>query len=306
MDWDNLRYFLELARTGKLVTAARRLRVDQATVSRRVQALEKEVSATLFVRTPAGMEMTDAGQLLLADVQAMEVAALRIEGVTGGAEDQFAGTVRVGTTEGFGSAILAPHLGTFAGQHASLSIELVAVSAVVNISRREADIVISLERPNRGPFVVTKLCDYVLRLYGSEAYLSKHSPIETAADLKQHALIGYLDDLLYSKQLQFVSEIDPPERFTLRSTSVVAQLNAAAAGAGLCVLPAFLADRDPRLKALIPDKLVFQRTFWMSMPEEVRQLPRMRATWAFLREVVAQERGCLMPPPKEILAGPER
>lgn len=297
MDWDNLRYFLELARTGKLVTAARRLRVDQATVSRRVQALEKEISATLFVRTPAGMELTDAGQLLLADAQAMEAAALRIEGVTGGTEDQFAGTVRVGTTEGFGSTILAPHLGIFAATHANLSIELVAVSAVVNISRREADIVISLERPSRGPFVVTKLCDYVLRLYGSEAYLSKHSPIKTVADLKQHTLIGYLDDLLYSKQLQFVSEIDPPERFTLRSTSVVAQLNAAAAGAGLCVLPAFLADQNPRLKALIPDQLAFQRTFWMSMPEEVRQLPRMRATWAFLREVVALEHACLMPPP---------
>lgn len=295
MDWDYFHFFLELARTGRLTTAARRLEVDQATVSRRVQALEKKLGATLFVRTSAGMELTEAGRNLLPDAEAMEAAASRILGVTDELAGQLAGVVRVGTTEGFGSSVLAPHLGTFAARHPHLTIDLVAVSAVVNISRREADIVISLERPTRGPFVVTKLCEYVLRLYGSDAYLASHPPLESLADLKHHSLIGYVDDLLFSKQLQFINEIEPPERFTLRSTSVIAQLNATAAGAGLCVLPAFLADSNPQLRHLLADQVVFHRAFWMSMPEEVRQLARMRATWDFLREVVSRERSVLQP-----------
>ncbi|RCW68544.1 LysR family transcriptional regulator [Pseudorhodoferax soli] len=295
MDWDHLRFFLELARTGKLVTAARRLEVDQATVSRRIQALEKRLGTALFLRTSSGMELSEAGQRLLPDAQVIEAAAGRVLGLSGGPGDGLAGAVRVGTTEGFGATVLAPQLGAFAARHPHLSIDLVAVSAVVSISRREADIVISLERPLRGPFVVTKLCEYVLRLYGSQTYLGRHPKLRRVADLEHHTLIGYVDDLLFSKQLQFVNEIQPRERFALRSTSVVAQLNAAAAGVGLCVLPAFLADRCPELKPVLSSQLRFHRTFWMSMPEEVKQLSRMRATWDFLRDVVARQQELLVP-----------
>lgn len=100
--------------------------------------------------------------------------------------------------------------------------------------------------------------------------------------------------MLFSKQLQFINEIEPPERFTLRSTSVVAQLNAAAADGGLAVLPAFLADREPRLKRVLEKEVSFRRTFWISMPEEIKQVARIRATWNFLREAVAAERALLL------------
>lgn len=294
MDWDLLRYFLELARTGRLTAAARRLGVDHTTVSRRVQALEKKLGATLFVRTSSGMELTEEGRLLLPDAETMEAAASRVQGHAEQPANELSGVVRIGATEGFGSAVLAPHLASFAAAHPRLTIDLVAVSAVVSISRREADIVISLERPRRGPFVVTKLCDYVLLLYGARSYLSHHPALQSLQDLKHHSLIGYVDDLLFSKQLQFINEIEPPERFTLRSTSVMAQLNAAAAGGGLSVLPAFLADREPRLQPVLKQEVRFQRAFWMSMPEEVKQVPRIRKTWEFLREVIQAEQALLM------------
>lgn len=294
MDWDLLRYFLELARTGRLTAAARRLEVDHTTVSRRVQALEKKLGATLFVRTSSGMALTDEGRLLLPEAEAMEAAASRVQGHAEQPANELSGVVRIGATEGFGSAVLAPHLASFAATHPHLTIDLVAVSAVVSISRREADIVISLERPRRGPFVVTKLCDYVLLLYGAKSYLENCPPLNSLHDLKHHSLIGYLDDLLFSKQLQFINEIEPPERFTLRSTSVMAQLNAAAAGGGLSVLPAFLADREPRLAPVLEQEVRFQRTFWMSMPEEVKQVPRIRKTWDYLREVIGAEQALLL------------
>ena len=294
MDWDLLRYFLELTRTGRLTAAARRLEVDHTTVSRRVQALEKKLGATLFVRTSSGMALTDEGRLLLPDAEAMEAAASRVQGHAEQPANELSGVVRIGATEGFGSAVLAPYLASLAAKHPHLTIDLVAVSAVVSISRREADIVISLERPRRGPFVVTKLCDYVLLLYGAKSYLANCPPLNSLHDLKHHSLIGYLDDLLFSKQLQFINEIEPPERFTLRSTSVMAQLNAAAAGGGLSVLPAFLADREPRLEPVLEQEVRFQRTFWMSMPEEVKQVPRIRQTWDYLREVIEAEQSLLL------------
>lgn len=294
MDWDHYRYFLELARTGRLTSAARRLGVDQATVSRRVQNLEKQLNTTLFSRSASGMEMTEAAHDLMAHVEAMEAAQARIAGISPRPSDGLAGIVRVGATEGFGASILAPHLGAFASRYPQLTIDLIAVSAVVNISRREADIVISLERPKRGPFVVTKLCDYVLHIYGSRSYLASHPIPRAIGDLKQHALIGYMDDLLFSNQLQFFSDLETPQRFALRSTSVMAQISATASGAGLAILPAFLADRDPRLQPVLKSEVKVLRTFWMSMPEELRHLPRIRATWDFIRQAVDSESPTLL------------
>lgn len=297
MDWDNLRFFLELARTGRLLSAARRLEVDQATVSRRIQALEKQLGRSLFARSAAGMGLTDAGRELLASAEAMEAAAGTVQapGETGAGE--LAGVVRVGSTEGFGATILAPHLAMFAAAHPLLSIDLVAVPAIVSISRREADIVISLERPARGPYLVVQLCEYALRLYASEAYLAASPPLHTADDLREHPLIGYVDDLLFSKELRFLGEVRTAraaQRFTLRSTSVIAQMQAVAAGAGLAVLPVFLARTCVGLRPVLAHELRFTRKFWMSMPAEMRNQRRMRATWDSLRRLAEESREILM------------
>ena len=288
MDWDKLRFFLELARTGRLAGAARRLEVDQATVSRKIQSLEQELGRKLFSRTAAGMVLSEGGNALLRHAEAMEAAASGIEGLGDSGDGLLAGVVRVGSTEGFGSVVLAPRLGLFAADHPRLSIELVAVSAIVNISRREADIVIALERPARGPFLVTKLCDYGLQLYGARTYLERNRPPKDVDELRAHALIGYVDDLLFSKELRYLQDARHTQRFTLRSTSVMAQLEATRAGAGLAVLPAFLADRHADLVPVLAGEFSFTRTFWMSMPAEMKNLARMRATWDFLRSAGAQ------------------
>ncbi|MEO5737838.1 MAG: LysR substrate-binding domain-containing protein, partial [Variovorax sp.] len=194
----------------------------------------------------------------------------------------------------FGTIVLAPRLALFAGQHPKLVIDLLAMPRLVHLSRREADIVISLERPARGPVVVTKLTDYTLRLYASKQYLARHSAIKTREDLRGHTFISYVDDLLFSKELQYLDELYRPDAFALRSTSVLAQYQATAAGAGIAVLPAFIADRDKSLKPLLPTQANFTRTFWMSMPAETKHLARMRAVWEFLRETAAAQRDVLI------------
>lgn len=294
MDWDNLRYFLELARAGTLQSAARRLEVDHTTVARRIQALEKQVGAPLFSREAGGHRLTEAGRRLQPQVEAMENAFRSVESAAPPSHEGLAGVVRIGATEGFGTAILAPQLALFALAHPRLVIDLLALPRLVHLSRREADIVISLERPARGPVVVTKLSDYTLRLYASKGYLAKHGAIAAREDLRGHSFISYVDDLLFSKELQYLDELHKPDAFALRSTSILAQHAAVAAGAGIAVLPAFIAEGDASLCAVLPSQARFTRSFWMSMPAETKHLARMQAVWNFVKQTVEARRALLM------------
>lgn len=294
MDWDNLRYFLELSRAGKLTAAARRLGVDHTTVARRVQALEKSLDTQLFIRSAAGYQLTEAGRTLLPQAEAMESACAVIEQSRTDPLDNLSGLVRIGATEGYGSMMLAPQLAELTRRYPNLGVDLLAVPRMVHLSRHEADIVITLERPERGPFIITKLTDYVLKLYASVGYLEQHPPILTREDLRTHSFVSYIEDLLYSKELLYLDEIGKPHHIALRSTSILAQQEAAAAGAGMAILPAFSAGRDPRLSRVLSDEIEFSRTFWMLMPIELKDLARMRATWNFLREMAEQNRPRLM------------
>ena len=294
MDWDNLRFFLELARSGTLMSAARRLSVDHTTVARRIQALERQEGIALFSREADGHRLTEAGRRLLPKVEEMEIAFLEIESTAPGTDDGLSGLVRIGATEGFGTVVLAPYLALFAQQHPKLVIDLLAMSRLVHLSRREADIVISLERPVRGPAVVTKLTDYTLRLYASKRYLAEHKTISTREDLEGHTFVSYVDDLLFSKELQYLDELYRPEQFALRSTSIIAQYRAVVAGAGIAVLPAFIAEPDANLECVLPAQANFTRSFWMSMPEETKHYLRIRVVWDFLRTTVAEQKHVLL------------
>jgi len=295
VNWDDLRFFLEVSRTGRLVTAARRLEVDHTTVSRRITALETALGTPLFERAPTGYTMTEAGKKLLPHAEDMETACI---GVQRQADDQgrrgedLSGVVRVGATEGYGTVMLAPQLSRLVAQHPRLVIDLLAVPRVVNLSRREADIVITLERPTRGPFIVQKLTDYALCLYGAKSYLAAHPPIRNREDLDHHMFIGYVDDLLFSQELHYLDELCRPDRIGLRSTSILAQHRAIVAGAGIGVLPAFIASQDTSLQRILPAKAM-QRTFWMSMPVEIKHLARMQATWRFIKAAADQQQAVL-------------
>jgi DNA-binding transcriptional LysR family regulator len=294
MEWDNLRFFLELSRAGKLTVAARRLGVDHTTVARRVQALEKSMDTQLFLRAAAGFSLTEAGRNLLPQAEAMESAFAAIEKARQGQKDHLSGQVRIGVPEGYGTLMLAPQLAELTRRYPNLGIDLLAAPRMLQLSRREADIVITLERPERGPFIITKLTDYVLRLYASADYLQQHRAIAVREDLREHCFVSYIDDLLFSKELLFLDEIGKPGHVALRSTSILAQQQATAAGAGIAMLPSFAADADPRLQRVLGDEVCFTRTFWMLMPIELKDIARMKATWDFLREKAQASQDTLM------------
>lgn len=246
----------------------------------------------MFIRSGSGYGPTEAGRRLLVQVEAMESAFRAIEQEDSGAADHLSGLVRIGATEGYGVELLAGQLAALTRRHPHLGVDLLAVPRMVRLSRHEADIVITLERPERGPYIITKLTDYVLRLYASPDYLAGHPPIRSRDDLRQHSFVSYIEDLLYSKELHYLDDIGRPRQVALRSTSILAQQKAA--GAGIATLPSFAARRDPALVEVLADRVEFTRTFWMLMPVESKDLARMRVTWDFLRDMARQHQDLML------------
>lgn len=295
-DWSDFQTFLSIARAGQLARAAQAMGVDATTMGRRLRRLETRIGATLFEQTREGQVLTEAGEAMLVEVEAMERAASRIaEHGGGGDKGSLAGLLRVSLSEGFASWIVAPALAGFTAAHPRLVIDLVASSGFLSPSKREADLAVTLSRPRAGPVIAGKLSDYHLRLYASPAYLAGHAPLRRAADLARgHALVGYIPDLLYAPELRYLAEIEPGLAATVRSSSINAQHRLIADSAGIGVLPCFIGDADPRLVPVLPERRI-TRSFWLVMHKDTHALARVQAFKTWLTTLVEQERSRLLP-----------
>lgn len=299
-DWNTLRAFLAVARTGRLTAAAARLKADHATVSRHIGALEHSLKARLFDRSPTGYTLTPQGERLLATAEQVEALTVAAQSEVQGADLSVSGVVRIGAPEGFGSYFLAPRLAALAEVHPDLEIELVAIPGVLSLSKREADIAVALSRPREGRLLARKLTDYSLSLYGSPAYLDGRPPLTTRADMSGHRFIGYIEDLLYAPELDYMDAPDAEIAVRLRSSNLIAQLRAACAGAGLCVLPDFIAASEPGLTRVLPGQVGLTRSFWLLTHADLKGLARVRTVADFITDAVKDARASLLqdrPPP---------
>ncbi len=275
MNWDDLRVFLDVSRRPKLEEAASHLHMDATTISRRIKKLEQELGLTLFERTRRGHSLTPAGERLAARVEAMESVSLDVMAASE-TEQSAAGRIRLGATEGLGTAIIAPALKDFRQAHPRIDIDLIALSGFVSVPTRQADMSILLTRPTAGRLRIRKLSDYTLNLYAAASYLETSAPIQSREDLSAHPLIGYVDDLIYSSQLRYYDEVLPGLTPQLCSPSILAQAEMVAAGAGLGILPAFLARKMDGLVSLLTNDIRVTRTFWLAVHEDVAGLTRNR------------------------------
>lgn len=230
LNWDDLRYFLHVARTQRASAAARQLGVDHKTIGRRIRELEAALGSVLIDKSRAdGFVLTPDGQRLLRHADTVETAVhWASEQFTSGAQD-LSGHVRIGSTEGFGCFFLTPQIARFCDTHRGMSIDMLPVPHFVSLSKREANMAITLERPERGQYVFTRLCDYQLRLYGTRDYFGRHDAIRSVADLA------------FSHEPLYLNRVLPNVSSRLCSTSVIAQYHAALQGRALAILPCFMA-----------------------------------------------------------------
>jgi len=292
-DWDDLRFFLAVARAGRLTVAARRLEADHTTVSRRISSLEKALQAKLFERKPQGYHLTEQGERLLAKAESMESQALAVASEVGGSDLALSGIVRVGAPDGLGTYFLAAELGALAEQHPHLTIQLVALPRTFSLSKREADIAVTVEQPTEGRLVSRKLTDYRLSLYASQGYLLRHGAPVTPEDLSGRLLVTYVPDLIFSPALEYFSGLETfgPRRY--ECASVVAQLEAVRAGVGIGILHDYAARQYPELKVVLPE-ISFTRTYWIVTHADVRNLQRIAEVHAFMLDRVKANRSLFM------------
>lgn len=293
-DWDDLRHFLAVARTGRVTAAARRLGADHATVSRRITALEDALQAKLFERQPQGYVLTTEGERLLAGAENMEAQALAAASDIGGADLSPAGAVRISSSDGFGTLFLAPRLPAFVERYPQIEIQLVAMPRLLSLSKREADIAITFNRPKEGRLHARKLADYTLGLFAAPAYLASRPAIERPGDLFAHRIVGYIDDMLYTPELDYLDEIARGLKPQVQSSSVLAQLNATAAGVGVGVLHHFMVAGRQDLVPVLPD-VVIRRTYWLIVHADVKDVTRVRAVVDFLVKEAKAARSLFVP-----------
>jgi len=289
MNWDDVRIFLAVARAGQILGAAKRLGLNHATVSRRVAALEESLNARLFRRLTTGSELTPAGEHFLAVAERMEGEMIAARAEIAGEGSEVSGTVRIGAPDGFGVAYLAPRLGELTERHPTLSVQLVPVPRSFSLSRREADIAITVERPTEGRLVASKLVDYTLGLYASKAYLDAHGAPARVEELETHRLVGYVGDLLMSQSLDYATEIWSRWNAGFQISSALGQTAAVRSGAGIGILHTFVARAFDDLVPLAITPPI-RRAYWLVYHESVRPMRRIQTVAAFIASIVERDR----------------
>lgn len=289
MNWDDVRIFLAIVRSGQILAASKRLGLNHATLSRRLTSLEEALKTRLFIRRTNGCELTEDGSRFLIAAERMEAEMLDVQASLGRGDAAISGTVRIGAPDGFGVSFLAPRLGKLTARHPELKIELVPVPRSFSLSQREADIAITIERPEQGRLIFSKLIDYSLGLYASKSYVEENGEPDTVEALKRHRRIGYVEDLIFSPSLNFTGEIMRDWDAGFAISSAIGQTEAVRSGAGIGILHDYIARGDADLVRLLPE-ISIHRSYWTAFHENARQLARVRTVVEFLQESVASER----------------
>lgn len=295
-NWNDLTFFLELARQSRLMPAARRLKVDHTTVSRRVAELEKDLAVKLFERKPDGFVLTDDGHRLFAVAEKIEALSLTVNETVGSAPAKPVGRVRLATMEGIAAFYLAEKLADFNAQHPSIVVELVTERHLINLTKREADVSISFVPPIGPRLAVTKAGTFRLGLYASAAYLGRRGVPASADELPAHDFVDYVTDLVAIPKVHWLLDVLDPEHVSFRSTSMAVQQNAIAAGRGLGLLPLFSAKKDPRLVPILQDKVSVERELYIAVHEDIQFMGRVRALTRFLGELFQRDAAYLNKP----------
>ncbi|WP_137937690.1 LysR family transcriptional regulator [Chitinivorax sp. B] len=287
MVWDDVRYFLMLARVGSLSAAARQLQVEHSTVARRVDALEQALKLRLFDRLPRGWQMTAAGESLMNMAERLEEEALSFERAALGVAE-LSGHVRVSVPPALASHFLVPHMHHFMQRYPQIHLVMAAEAHKVNLAQHEADLAIRLGRPEASGLVARKLADIGYGLYATAAHL--------ALPVGEQAVLGFDEAFPALPQKKWLSAWLHERVVVLQSNDLMVLFQAACAGWGIALLPHFLAQTAPALQ-LVPDAPQWPyREACLVLHPDLRRAPRVRA--------IADELIALFQLHVEVLRGP--
>jgi DNA-binding transcriptional LysR family regulator len=291
VDWNDLRYFLAVRRAGTLAGAARALKVEHSTVSRRLTALEEALGARLFLRGPDGFTSTPAGDRLLPLAEQMEAAVGAIDRQVAGGDERVDGTVRLTVSEVF-SGFIVKRLGRLRARHPDLVVEVLTGTQALDLSRGEADLAVRIMATSDPDLTVRKIIDCGWAMYAAAGYVDGRGAPASPEALAGHEIIGYDDTMSAVPGAQWLTKHGAGANVVLRGNSIMAALNACIAGMGLTVLPCFLADVEPTLVRLSPAVLGTRPMFLVVHPDLAR-VARVRVVMDFIVEIMTGEAALL-------------
>lgn len=282
MNWDDIRIFLAVARNGSLTAAGIALTMSASSVSRHIDDLEHRLGATLFLRSQTGYVLSDVGLEILADAEQAETSLIDISRKASSSAERLLGTVRVALPENFATYLILPEISQFIEKHPAISLEFVTNVSLTNLTRREADISLRLVRPETGNLVISRVAQMATALYASSEYLKQY-PFDFKLKGKGHFAISWDEMYGHLQACTWLNNQLPLANITVKTTSLQSQLAACIGGAGLSILPCFMADFAPNLIRVVAPKEVFTQNIWLTMHHDISKLSRVRAVAQFLQ-----------------------
>ena len=292
-NWNDLESFIILSRSGKLNLAAKKLKIEPTTISRRILRLEEKLDVKLFYRSNNQYILTDDGTRLIIFAEKIESEILSINEEFTNKNVNLTGVVRISLPEGLGIEIFTKYLKEFYKEHRDLEIELLADTKARSLSNKEVDISITLSRPKKGKLVSWKLSDYVIQLYGSKEYFTKNKMIDNLENLTNHKFISYVDDLVDYPELNYLHDSFNNIKILFRSNNLQAQLNAVKEGIGIAFLHNFIAKKEKNLIPILPKKIKIKREYWIVIHEDLINIKRIRVVVDFISRVMKLEKNNL-------------
>lgn len=284
MDWNNIRYFLAVARTTSLTQTAAELKVSQSTVSRRILELEDDLGVALFQRHQTGYFLTDEGREVLRHAEQVEDSILALERGAAGLDKDPSGVVRLATSENLATDLIIPALSAFRERYPGICLEIITNTVAAELGRREADIALRVVRPTRGNLTVRSVGHMTYSVYGSRDYLDRHPYIE-GEPLGGRHFITWDDSHTFMPAVSWLKREHPGCKIALVTSSLPSQIVAVRAGLGLAVIPDFLAIGDDLVPVISSDKM-FSNKVWLVTHADLVASGRVRAVGDFLADRV--------------------
>ncbi|MCJ2136933.1 LysR family transcriptional regulator [Methylobacterium sp. J-026] len=286
LDWDDLRFFLALARHGSLSAAAKVLHVSQSTVGRRLNTLEATLAVRLLNRTPEGYVPTLAGEEVRERAERLEAETLALERDVTGRDTRLRGLVRVTCAETMAAHLLAP---SFAGLHAlhpDIMIELIPNPRELSLAMREADISVRMRQPEQHDLVVRRIGGIAFGLYAAPDYLAAHGGPDFDDGCPDHHLITQLEDSQEMTQSAWLTEMAPRAQVVLQTSSHEAAVLASANGGGLACLARFRGDEESRLIRLNVPTEPPSADILLLVHKDNRDTPRIRVVLSHITDSI--------------------
>ena len=293
-DWNDLRYFLAVARTGSTLAASRALGVNQTTTARRVAVLERAIGMKLFDKSQAGYALTEAGVELLAAAERVEVEANAFADQAEAMGRRISGVIRVTTNEGLANVVMAPALSAFRRLHPEVRVDLVVDERRLDLARGAADVALRTgSRPTEAGLVGRRLTPMAWAAYCSRDYAERQGCPGCVDSLCRHAVIGADGPIAALPGWTWLRQAAPEAEVVARSSSITNLISAVRAGLGVTVLPCILADSDPALVRCVGPIEGVRSDLWLLTREDLRDVPRVRAFLDFLAAYIAGMRHLL-------------